>query len=234
MYAWPAITGPETRSATSVGVGRLQEQGHRPEEGTMLQVLMRNWWAIAIRGVAAVVFGLIAILFPGITIGAFILLFAAYAFIDGVFAIIAGIRAAEHHERWLPLALEGLIDIAAAIVVVLWPELTLVVLGYVVAAWAVISGAALLAAAMHLRRLRGDWLLVVNGIVSLLLGAVLFLAPFAGAVLLAWWIGAYALIFGVLLLAVAFQFRRLHRLEANGNAATRRDLGSGPGSPTFL
>jgi uncharacterized membrane protein HdeD (DUF308 family) len=196
----------------------------------MLQVLTRNWWAIALRGVAAIIFGLIAIVFPGITIGAFILLFAAYALVDGVFAIIAGIRAAEHHERWLPLAFEGLIDIAAAIVVVLWPELTLILLGYVIAFWALISGVALLGAAFRLRRLRGDWLLVANGIVSLLLGVILFLVPIAGPVLLAWWIGAYALIFGVLLLTVAFQLRRWHRLEADDNAALRHDLGAGPGS----
>ncbi|MBV9522370.1 MAG: HdeD family acid-resistance protein [Alphaproteobacteria bacterium] len=194
----------------------------------MLQVLMRNWWALALRGVASLVFGLIAILFPGITIGALILLFAVYAVVDGVFAIIAGIRAAERHERWWPLALEGVIDILAGIVVFLWPALSLIVLIYIIAAWAVISGAALLGAAVRLRALRGDWLLAVNGVISVLLGVLLFLSPIAGAIVLAWWVGAYALLFGVLLIILAFQLRRWRAQPPGGLPP---ELSRAPGAP---
>jgi uncharacterized membrane protein HdeD (DUF308 family) len=176
-------------------------------EIAMLDVLARNWWALALRGLFAVLFGLVAFFFPGITLGALILLFAAYAAVDGIFAIVAGVRAAERHERWGALVLEGLIGIAAAAVVIAWPALSLIVFVYIIAAWAIVSGAVLLATAIRLRHLHGEWLLAVNGIVSILLGVMLFLSPIAGAIVLAWWIGAYALIFGIMLIVMAFRLR---------------------------
>jgi uncharacterized membrane protein HdeD (DUF308 family) len=176
----------------------------------MLDVLARNWWALALRGLFAILFGLVAFLFPGITLEVLILLFAAYAAVDGVFAIIAGVRAAERHERWGALVLEGLIGIAAAAVAIAWPALTLIALVYIIAAWAIVSGVVLLAAATRLRPLHGEWLLAINGIISILLGVMLFVSPIAGAIVLAWWIGAYALFFGVMLIVLAFRLRR-HR-----------------------
>ncbi|MBV9862372.1 MAG: HdeD family acid-resistance protein [Alphaproteobacteria bacterium] len=176
----------------------------------MATILIGNWWALALRGAAAILFAFIAFLSPGLTSWALILLFAAYAFVDGIFAIVAGVRAATHHGRSWPLLLEGVIDIAAAIAAVLWPGLTLLVLIYMIAIWAVVSGAALVMAGFALRRLHGEWLLVLSGIVSVLFGVMLFLQPVAGVVVLAWWIGIYALLFGVTLLAAAFRLRRLH------------------------
>ncbi len=124
----------------------------------MAQVLIRNWWALALRGVFGILFGLAAFLFPGITLGALILLFAIYAVLDGVFAIVAAIRAAEHHERWRALLLEGIAGIAAGVLAFVWPALTAVVLLYLIAGWSIITGALEIAAAVRLRRtIQGEW-----------------------------------------------------------------------------
>ena len=183
----------------------------------MRSVLLRNWWVVLLRGLFAIGLGLISLLAPGITLEALVLVFAIYAIVDGVFGVIAGVRAAERHERWGALILEGGLGIAAGAVMLAWPGPTLVLLVVFLGAWAIITGVALLAAAIRLRRMHGEWLLVANGIVSLLLGAVLFLAPIAGIVVLSWWIGFYALVFGVLLVILAI---RLRRLDADASPAT--------------
>lgn len=176
----------------------------------MLSVLTRNWWALALRGVVAIAFGVVAFLRPGLTLEIFVLLFAVYAIVDGIFAIVGGVYAAEQHERSWPLFVEGLLDVAAGVIILLWPGLSLLVFVIFVGAWAVVTGIALLIAAFRLRRLHGEWLLVVNGLVSLLLGTYFLFFPIAGVIVLAWWIGIYALIFGVLLIALALRMRRLH------------------------
>jgi uncharacterized membrane protein HdeD (DUF308 family) len=150
----------------------------------MQAVLVRNWWLLLLRGLVAIVFGLVSVLAPGITLAALVLIFGIYAIIDGIFAVVAGVRAAERHERWGSLILEGILGIAAGAVMLAWPGPTLVFLVVFLGAWAIVTGVALLAAAIRLRRMHGEWLLVANGIVSLLLGAVLFLSPIAGIVVL--------------------------------------------------
>jgi uncharacterized membrane protein HdeD (DUF308 family) len=175
----------------------------------MAQVLMRNWWALALRGILGILFGLAAFLFPGITLGALILLFGVYAVIDGVFAIVAGVRAAEHHERWGVLVVEGLAGVAAGVLTLVWPALTAVVLLYVIAAWSVIKGVLKIAAAIRLRRaIQGEWLLGLNGAFSVLFGILLFVMPAMGLITLVWLVGAYAFILGILLLGLAFRLRK--------------------------
>src|SRR5262245_25731220 len=115
-------------------------------------VLVRNWWALALRGVAAVLFGLIAFLMPGVMLGAIVLLFGAYSLVDGVFSIIAGIRAAERHERWWPFALEGLLDIVVGLIALIRPGVTAFALLFVIAAWAIITGVLRISAAIRLRK----------------------------------------------------------------------------------
>lgn len=179
----------------------------------MTTVLGRNWWALAIRGVLAILFGLIAFLNPGVTLAALVLLFGAYAVIDGVFTIIAGVRAAERHERWWPLALEGVASILAGVIAFVWPAATAIALLFLVAAWAIVTGVLEVAAAVRLRKeVQGEWLLILNGLLSLVLGVILLVRPGAGLLVLVWWIGAYAVIFGVILLMLAFKLRgRQHR-----------------------
>jgi uncharacterized membrane protein HdeD (DUF308 family) len=176
----------------------------------MNNILIRNWWALALRGVAAILFGLIAFVLPGVTLTVLVLFFAAYLLVDGVFALVAGLKAAEHHERWGALALEGIFDLVAGALVVMWPGLTLVVFVYMAAFWALVSGIALLVAAFRLHRQHGEWMMILAGVLSIAWGVVVALFPIAGILVWAWWIGAYALIFGIFMLVLAFRLRRHH------------------------
>jgi len=179
----------------------------------MHATLVRNWWAFVIRGVLGVVFGLIALFMPGITMLSLVLVFAAYAIADGIFAVVGAVRAAQKKERWGPLAFEGIIDILAGIAAVAMPGITVVVFVALVAAWAVISGALMLAGGLKLDSDHGRTWLIVGGVASLVYGALLIIAPMIGALVLTWWIGAYAIVFGAALLAFAFKLRT--RLKAS-------------------
>ena len=173
----------------------------------MAAIMIGNWWALALRGVAAILFGLIAILMPAMTAVVLILLFGAYALIDGIFALVAGLRAAHRHGRSVPLLLEGVLNLLVGVVCFVWPAAALVALIYVIAFWAIISGVSLMAAGISLIRVAGEWLLVLSGLLSLLLGVILLVQPTVGIVALSWWLGAYALLFGVILLSAAFRIR---------------------------
>ena len=192
-----------------------------PEYDLMIAVLARNWWAIGIRGVLAILFGLIALFLPGATMLSLVLVFAAYAFVDGVIGIVSAVRAARQHERWGFLVLEGLVNIAAAAVAVLWPGITVVAFVFLVAFWAIFTGILELAAAFRLQFIDGRGWLIFGGIVSVLYGALLIAAPMIGAVVLTWWLGAYALIFGVALVVLAFRLRaRLDKHQHGSPART--------------
>jgi uncharacterized membrane protein HdeD (DUF308 family) len=169
------------------------------------EVLADNWWAVGLRGLLGILFGLICLLTPGIAVGAFVILFSAYMLVDGVFAIISGIKAARSGERWGLLILEGIVDIAAGVVAFLWPLITLVALTWLIAIWAIVSGALMLGAAFTLNIDHGRWWLALGGIASVIFGILLVIEPLVGAVVLTMWIGAYALVFGVFLLILAFQ-----------------------------
>jgi uncharacterized membrane protein HdeD (DUF308 family) len=178
----------------------------------MLDVLTRNWWAMALRGLAAIIFGILAFIWPGITLLALALLFGAYALVDGVFAIIAAAQRAGREERWRMLLVEGIVGIAAGTIAILWPGLTALGLIYLIAAWAVVTGALEIATAVRLRReIAGDWLMVLLGTLSILFGLFIIIFPFFGALSLVWTIGAFAIAFGVLMLMLAFQLRGIHQ-----------------------
>jgi len=186
----------------------------------MIAVLAQNWWAIGIRGVLGILFGLIALFLPGVTMLSLVLVFAAYAFVDGVFGIVSAVRTARAHERWGFLMLEGLVNIAAAAVAVLWPGITVVVFVFLVAFWAIVTGILELAAAFRLQFIDGRGWLIFGGIVSVLYGALLIVAPVIGAVVLTWWLGAYALVFGVALVVLAFKLRA--RLDTHHHGSPAR------------
>ena len=169
--------------------------------------IAQNWWALALRGVLAILFGLIALFQPGATMLSLVLIFSAYALVDGILAITAAVRAVRADERWGYLMLEGIVDIVTAVIAVLWPDITVLVFVFLVAGWAIVTGVLMIAAAFRLDGEDGRWWLVLGGIVSLIYGAVLVAAPLAGAVVLTWWLGAYALVFGVALLVAAFKLR---------------------------
>ena len=181
-------------------------------------ILIRNWWALALRGVAAVLFGVVAWVWPDLTVTVLVALFGAYALVDGVFAIVAAIRAAERQARWGPLLFEGVLGIVAGIVALVWPDLTELALLYFIAAWAIVTGVFEIVAAVRLRReIRGELFLGLAGVASVLFGLLLIAFPGDGAVALVWLIGSYAVIVGILLLVLAF---RLRGLQQDGSAPT--------------
>lgn len=169
------------------------------------EVLADSWWAVGLRGILGILFGLICLLTPGVAVEVFVILFSAYMLVDGVFAIVSGIKAARNGERWGLLILEGIVDLAAGVVAFLWPAITLVALILIIAVWAVVSGVLMLSAAFTLNIDHGRWWLALGGIASIIFGILLVIEPLIGAVVLTLWIGAYALVFGVFLLVVAFQ-----------------------------
>jgi uncharacterized membrane protein HdeD (DUF308 family) len=178
----------------------------------MAALLARNWWALALRGVAAIVFAVLAFALPGITLAVLIVLFGAYALIDGIFAIVSAIRAAQGHRPWGSFLIEGAVGILIGLVTFFVPGVTLAFLVALVAIWAIVTGVFEIAAAVRLRRhLPGEWLLILSGVLSVIFGVLIFIAPIAGALVIVWWLAAYAMLFGILLLALAFRLRGLHR-----------------------
>jgi uncharacterized membrane protein HdeD (DUF308 family) len=176
----------------------------------MIAMLARNWWVLAIRGVAAILFGIAAFLWPGITLTVLVLLFGAYALVDGIFAVIAGIAVYGEQERWWMILLEGLVGIVIGVITFIYPVATFLVLYAFIAARAIITGIFEIVAAIRLRKeIEGEWLLALSGVASLIFGILLITLPAAGALALIWLIGAYALVFGVLMLVLAFRLRGL-------------------------
>ena len=175
-------------------------------------MLSRNWWLVALRGVAGILFGLLTLVAPGISLAALVLLYGAYAFADGLLAIVSAVRRHGAGNRWGLLLLEGLVGIAAGVLTVIWPGITALVLLYLIAAWALLTGILEIAAAIRLRKvISGEWLLALSGVASVAFAVVLMLFPGAGALAVVLWIGAYAFVFGVLLIALGFRLRSLGR-----------------------
>jgi uncharacterized membrane protein HdeD (DUF308 family) len=187
----------------------------------MTIVLAKNWWALVIRGIAGIVFGVIAFVWPGITLAALVLLFGAYALIDGVVSLLGAVRAVKSHERWGSLTLEGVVGIGAAAIAMLWPEITALSLVFVIAAWAILTGLFEIVAAVRLRKIiDGEWLLGLSGVASVAFGILISIAPLAGALVIAIWVGAYALVFGILLLALGLRLRNWGIVLLSGRSIT--------------
>jgi len=171
-----------------------------------------SWPYLLVRGVIAVLFGLLALFLPGPTLGALVLLFAAYLVVDGVFAVLAGINAAREGGSWGWFALEAVLNIAAGAAAWMWPGLTVVVFVTLAGAWALLSGGVMLYGAFRFRLEHGRGWLVAGGVVSVLWGLLLFAFPIAGAVVMTLWLGGYALVFGIALIALALRLRRAARI----------------------
>jgi uncharacterized membrane protein HdeD (DUF308 family) len=183
-------------------------EANRPVEVLEIDTLARNWWAVLLRGIAGILFGIATFFAPAISLAVLVLLFGAYSLVDGVLALISAVRNRATNERWWVVLLEGTVGIIAGIVTFAWPGITALALLYVIAAWALITGALEIAAAIRLRKvIDHEWLLVLSGIISIAFGVLLLMFPGAGALAVVLWIGAYALFFGVLLVALGIRLR---------------------------
>jgi uncharacterized membrane protein HdeD (DUF308 family) len=182
----------------------------------MLIVFTSSWWSLVLRGIAAILFGVLAFIWPHITLTALVFLFGAYALVDGAFAIAAGIRSHGENKRWWMLLLEGLLSLAAGVIAFLVPAITAWALLILIAAWAIGTGVFQIVAAIQLRKqITGEWLLVLAGIFSLIFGFALLFNPTAGALAVVWLIGVYSIIFGVLLVALGVKLKGLVRSAAH-------------------
>ena len=197
----PGPTATSSSGVPLVGVARLD---------AMSAALARNWWLIALRGVVAILFGILAFVAPGAFVLSLVLFFAAYMFADGVFAIVGAVRAAQRHERWGFLLLEGIVDVIVGVAAVLVPAAAVWAFVLLLAAWALVTGGLMIAAAFRLHLHYGRWWLVLGGVVSILFGAALLINPGMSTLVLTWWIGSYTFAFGVLLLILAFKLRSQH------------------------
>lgn len=170
--------------------------------------LFRNWWIVALRGLLAVAFGVLTFARPGITLAALVLFFGAYALVDGVFNVAAAVVNRAGGPPWWALLISGVLSLVAAGVAFTRPDLTLVVLRYLIAAWAVASGLSHVAAAFRLRKaIAGEWTLALAGALAVLFGVSLVLYPAGGALAVASWISAFAVVYGLALIALGLRLR---------------------------
>jgi uncharacterized membrane protein HdeD (DUF308 family) len=167
----------------------------------------KNWWLFTLRGVFAILFGLIALIFPSPTILSLVLLFSAYMLLDGIVGIISAVRAMCRRDQWGLLVFEGILDILVGLGAFLWPGLTVLAFVLLVAAWALVTGGLVAAAGFRLNLEHGRIWLSLGGLLSVAFGVLLVITPLIGAAVLTWWIGAYALAFGIALVIFSFKLR---------------------------
>ncbi len=173
----------------------------------MVIAFASRWWTLAARGIAAILFGILTFISPGLSLFTLVILFGAWALADGVFNLVMAVRTRKG-ERWGWLVLEGVTSIIVGILTFFWPGITALSLLFLIAAWSVVTGIAEVVAAIRLRKLiRGEWLLGLSGVVSIVFGLFLLAFPGAGALAVIFWIGAYSIVFGSLLVALAFRLR---------------------------
>jgi uncharacterized membrane protein HdeD (DUF308 family) len=208
----PDMTETQNTARDGPGAGLFEVRTER-----LSAMLAGNWWAVALRGLAAILFGVLALFAPGITMLSLVLVFAATMLVDGVLNLIIGVRSIRRHERWGAFLLQGLVSLVAAAVALLAPGITVLAFVYLMAAWALVTGALALVAAVRLRGDHGRWWLGLSGVLSIVGGIALAVMPLLGALVLTWWLGAYAVVFGVTLLVLAFRLRP-HRQAGPANA----------------
>lgn len=179
---------------------------------SLTRALCKNWLLFLLRGFAAIIFGALSFIWPGITLVTLVLLYGAYSLVDGVFALIAGVlgKGALAPRWWLVIV--GLLGIGVGIGTFIWPAITALVLLFFIAGWAIATGVFQIIGAIQLRKeIENEWLLIINGALSVLFGVALFVMPGAGALALIWLIGVYAIMYGLLMVGFAFSLRKYNR-----------------------
>jgi uncharacterized membrane protein HdeD (DUF308 family) len=187
---------------------------------TLADLLTRNWWLLLLRGIAAVLFAVLAFFWPGITLLTLVYLFGAYALVTGILSLYLAWNVPKGYPRFASLILGGIISIITALIAFFMPRLTAFGLLILIAAWAIVTGIIEIMVAIRLRKvITREWLLILAGIASIFFGVVLLLWPSAGALVLVWWIGAYALVIGILLMVLAFKMRHWRSVVLSGWSA---------------
>src|SRR5262245_46840432 len=178
--------------------------------------LARNWWVLALRGVIGILFGIAAFVWPESTLAALVLVFGAYVFVDGIFAVVAGIGMWRQLSLWWLMLLEGVAGIILGLLTFRSPDITALILLTFIAAWSIVTGIFEIATAVRLRKMiPNEWLLILSGVVSIIFGILLIAQPGAGAIAIVWLLGAYALLFGLLTLLFAFRVRGIRDTPAH-------------------
>jgi uncharacterized membrane protein HdeD (DUF308 family) len=182
-----------------------------------------RWWIYALRGIAGIAFGILTFMRPAASLLALVILFGAYALIDGALNLALAFRGSPDGRTWGSLVFQGIAGVVAGILTFIWPGMSALVLLLLIAAWSVVTGVTAIVAAVRLRKqIKGEWLLAISGVLSVAFGVLLFLFPGAGALAVVLWIGAYAIVFGVILVALGFRMRAQR-------GTPRREVPSGEG-----
>lgn len=180
----------------------------------MLKLLAENWWVLLLRGLFAVLFGVLTFVWPGLSLLSLIILFGAYSLVDGVVALYGAFKGrgeARGYSLWW-LLFVGISGIAAGIVTFIYPQVTALVLVVFIGAWALVRGIFEIIGAVRLRKeIEHEWLLIFAGLLSVLFGLALLIKPGAGALALLWLIGSYAILFGLILIWLSFRLRKVVR-----------------------
>jgi uncharacterized membrane protein HdeD (DUF308 family) len=186
---------------------------------TVVDTFRLNWWLLALRGLVAVVFGVLAFVWPGATLITLVWLFGAFALVNGILSLILAAKTPKGYPKVGSLIFGGLLGILAGLLAFVMPGITALGLLILIAAWAIVTGVMELVAAVRLRKIiANEWLLILAGIASIAFGGLLLFQPAIGALALIWWIGAWAVVFGILLMICAFRMRHWKGLIAAGTA----------------
>ena len=183
----------------------------------MNALLLESWWMLALRGGLALLFGVLALLWPGLTLLVLVALFAAYALLVGVVSVVGAVQNRRRDKKWWLILLLGLVSIAAGVIAILYPSMTALMLVLVMGANALVMGVLDIAVAIRLRKaIQGEWLLILSGLMSIIFGVLVLLFPGAGALAMVWLVSLHAMVTGLLLLVLAFRVRRWTRTERVG------------------
>ncbi len=183
--------------------------------------IVRHWWALVLRGILAVIFGILVLVWPGIALASLVLVIGVYFFVDGLFAVAGSLTHREHYQHWWLTLIEGIIGIIAGIVAFVYPGLTAFTLLYIIGFWAILTGVFEVLAAFRLREvIHKEWILALVGIVSLLFGLFILFFPGEGALAILGIIAGYAILSGVLMILLGIRLRTWTPTSGGNQAPT--------------
>jgi uncharacterized membrane protein HdeD (DUF308 family) len=193
----------------------------------LADIFSHNWWALLLRGLVAITFGALALLMPMVSVRFLVLLFGSFVLVDGMLGIWLAIAGRKQYSDWIALFMWGLAGLGVGIMTFAKPGITTMVLLWFMAIWAITTGVLEIVVAIRLRKeIKGEWLLILGGLLSVAFGVLLMTQPGAGALAMIWLIGAYAVVFGLLLLILAFKMRRFIRqlVRSHGAAEPEKSI----------